>query len=122
MARSARVRINDRMPMFRRSLYTKMDDALREGAKDALIKAKSNAPLDKGQLRSASEIKKQSQATYRVSFWEEYARFQEFGGDSKRRVRNYSTPGTGAHYLERAGDEQAAKLILKFHKHARRAF
>lgn len=33
-----------------------------------------------------------------------YARYQEFGGDGHREVRNYTTPGTQAHYLRDAGD------------------
>ena len=32
-----------------------------------------------------------------------YAAYQEFGGDGRRVVRHYTTPGTQAHYLRDAG-------------------
>lgn len=53
----------------------------------------------------------------------EYAAFQERGSraDGSHRVRKYSTSGTGAHFLERAGDKQVSKLPAKFAMHAQRA-
>ena len=115
------VRVNDKMPQFRRSAYSVMNDALREGAVDTLIRAKERAPFDKGGLRSDTELSKPGILKWRVSFWKEYARFQEFGGDSKRRVRNYSTSGTGKRYLKTSGDEQTKKIQLTFKKHGMRA-
>ena len=97
-----------------------MNDALREGARDTLIKAKTKAPFSKGDLRGETEIDQKGLLWWRVSFWMEYARFQEFGGDSKRRVRNYSTAGTGKGYLKKSGDEEAKKIVMKFKKHAGR--
>ena len=43
-------------------------------------------------------------ATVKVSFGNgiPYARYQEFGGDGYRVVKNYTTPGTQAHYLRDA--------------------
>jgi hypothetical protein len=114
-------KIINKMPAFRRNLYYVMDDALREGARDTLINAKNRAPFLKGGLRSDTEISRQGVLRYRVSFWKEYARFQEFGGDATRKVRNYSTSGTGKRYLKTAGDEQAKKINRTFSKHARRA-
>lgn len=115
------VKIVDKMPTFRGSVNIVMDDAVREAARDTLVKAKERAPLQKGGLRSQTEVNKRSQAKYRVSFFAEYARYQEFGGDDKRTVRNYTTPGTGAHYLKNAGDEMIDKLIGIFRKNGRRA-
>lgn len=114
-------RITNKLPSFARSLYNVLDDALKEAAKDTLINAKSKAPFDKGGLRSESEIENVKPLHKRVSFWKEYARFQEFGGDSKRRVRNYSHSGTGKHFLKKAGDEQSKKLTRTLKKHAGRA-
>jgi hypothetical protein len=113
--------INDKMPSFTRSLYNVLDDALREGARDTLINAKDKAPFSKGGLRSESEVKKNTNLSWRISFWIEYARFQEFGGDSKRRVRKYSHSGTGAHFLKNSGDEQATKMNMILRKHSQRA-
>lgn len=117
----SRVTVEDKLPSFKRSLYNVMDDALREGARDTLIQAKSNAPFKKGSLRSNSDTTKRTKLSWRISFWIEYARFQEFGGDGRRRVRKYSTSGTGAHYLGRAGDAQAKKMRGILNKHSRRA-
>lgn len=113
--------IIDKMPQFKRSVNNVFNDALREGARDALINAKDKAPYAKGGLRGESEIKKNNNLSWRISFWIEYARFQEFGGTAKRRVRNYSTSGTGAHFLRNAGDEQAERISSVFRKHALRA-
>ena len=113
--------IINRMPSFSRSVDSIMEDALREGGRDILVKAKTKAPFQKGGLRSESDVSSQGRLKQRVSFWKEYARFQEFGGDSKRRVRNYSHSGTGAHYLRDSGDEQAKKMNMIFKKHGLRA-
>ncbi len=115
------VRIDDNLPQFTRSLYSVMDDAIKEGARDTLRNARTRAPFKAGQLRSDSDIHKQGRLLWRISFWKEYARFQEFGGDGKRRVRNYSTSGTGKRYLQTSGDEQAMRIRAVFKKHAMRA-
>lgn len=114
------VRVINKMPAFKRTLYSVFDDAVKEATRDTLIAAKNRAPFDKGQLRADTGIKQIRQLLYRVSFWKEYARFQEFGGDKKRRVRNYSTSGTGKGYLKKSGDEQAKKLAATFKKHGQR--
>ena len=116
-----KVIVIDKLPRFKGSLYNVMDDALNEGARDTLLKAKTKAPVEHGHLRGASEIKRVGRLKQRISFWIEYARFQEFGGDGKRRVRKYTTAGTGAHYLRNAGDEQARMMPNIIKKHAQRA-
>jgi hypothetical protein len=45
-----------------------------------------------------------------------YARYQEFGGDGRRVVRNYTTPGTHAHYLKQSGDAVSKRGIKEFIK------
>jgi len=116
-----KVTVNDKMPQFKRSLYNVLDDAIREAGRDTLIKAKNNAPFAKGDLRKNSIVDKVVPLKYRVSFWIEYARYQEFGGDSKHTIRKYTTGGTGKHYLKRAGDEEAKKLTMTIKKHTQRA-
>jgi hypothetical protein len=73
-----------------------------------------------GGLRADSETRQIKKMHWRISFWKVYARYQEFGGDSNRTVRKYTTPGTGAHFLRNAGDEQVKKLVSKFKKHGSR--
>jgi len=116
-----KVTVEDKMPQFKRSLYSVLDDAVREAGRDTLIKAKGNAPFKDGGLRANSIVDKVVPMRYRVSFWIEYARFQEFGGDSKRTVTRYTTGGTGKHFLKRAGDEESKKLQITFRKHIQRA-
>lgn len=115
------IRVEDKMPRFQVSARSVLADGLKEAARDTLIKARVKAPKRFGHLRAGSEHHAITPLKQRVSFWMEYARFQEFGGDSKRRVRNYSTSGTGAHYLRDSGNEQAKKLPMIFAKHGRRA-
>jgi hypothetical protein len=112
--------IHDRLPQFKGKLNLVLDDAFREGSRDILIKAKTKAPFLKGGLRKDTDVSKVEAFKWRVSFWSEYARYQEFGGDSKRRVRRYSTAGTGSHYLKNAGDEIASKFKMTVRKHTAR--
>jgi len=114
-------KVKDKLPQYKRSLYSVLDDALRDGSKDILINAKNKAPFAKGALRSNSNNNQAGRLKWRVSFWVEYARFQEFGGNNKRVVNNYTTPGTGKAYLKTAGDNQVVKIASSFKKHAQRA-
>lgn len=115
------VKVIDKLPSFKRSNAIVMNDALKEASRDILINAKRKAPHDKGGLRGESEEKSVGFLKRRVSFWVEYARFQEFGGDRKRRVRNYKHSGVGPHFLRNAGNNQAEKMPMTLAKHARRA-
>ena len=119
MAQSAKV--IDKLPSFKRSLYSVLNDALREAGKDTLINARRRAPFQKGPLRANSDVSQVHPLQQRVSFWIEYARFQELGGDSRRQIRHYTTPGTGKGFLKKSGDEQRDDLRKTFSKHARRA-
>jgi len=118
MASSAK--ITDRMPQFSVKAKLLLDQAIGEAAKDTLIDARNSAPFKGGELRRSSDTQQRKLLSHRVSFWIEYARFQEFGGDSRRRVRNYTTSGTGKHYLKRAGDKQVQKLKMTLKKHSSR--
>ena len=113
------VTVIDKLPLFAIMSRAALNNALREAARDGLIDAKEHAPFSKGDLRGVTDVHEFKLLTWRISFWMEYARFQEFGGDSKRQVRNYSTAGTGAHFLKNAGDKQREKLRMNFAKHSR---
>ena len=117
----SKVRIDNRLPQFSRSLESMLESALRSGARDILIDAKNNAPFKTGHLRSDSDIKKQAKLHYRISFFKEYARFQEYGGDGRRTVRNYTTAGTGKKYLTRAGDKGVKRLQRTIKNYAKGA-
>jgi len=115
------VRVINRLPQFSRSAESVLNDALREGASDILLNAKNKAPFRKGGLRSDTWIKSPSKLVQRVSFWKEYARFQEFGGDGRRVVKKYTTAGTGKAYLKTAGDNVVRRMPSILKKHAGRA-
>lgn len=82
-----------------------LDRALNRMAVDIERLSKVRVPVDKGQLKSSGKHVKVGPLHYRTEFNKEYAAYQEFGGDGKRIVRNYTTPGTGAHYLKNSGDQ-----------------
>lgn len=115
-----KVIVEDRMPQFKTKSKIVLNDAIREAAVNTLIKAKRQVPYKKNGLQTDSLTRMVAPLLWRVEFNKEYARFQEFGGDGKRKVRNYTTPGTGKHYLKRAGDEQMDKLRNIFKKHSSR--
>lgn len=117
----SKVTINDRLPQFSRSLENMMESAMRSAGRDILIDAENNAPKKDGYLRANKELNKIAKLHYRISFLAEYARFQEFGGDGKRTVRNYTTAGTGKRYLSRAGSAGAKKLARTLKTYARGA-
>lgn len=117
---SITVKIDNKLPMFTSKLKKNLDDAVKEAARDTLIESHRKAPFRKGGLRSKTETKPIGYLKMRVSYNKEYARYQEAGGDGRRKVRNYTTPGTGAHFLESSGDNQARKLANKIKKHAKR--
>lgn len=115
------MRVVNNLPRFSRTLYNVLDDALLEGARDILIKSKERAPFKQGALRSQSETHRVKFLHQRVSYWVEYARFQEMGGDGLRRIRNYTSPGTGKGFLKKSGNEVADRINMTLAKHARRA-
>lgn len=115
------MRVTNKLPAFGASAKQVLNDAMRSTAADILIKAKDRAPFKDGGLRGESDTHMTSLLSWRISFWIEYARFQELGGDSTRRVRKYTTSGTGKHFLKTSGDEGVAKLNTQFVIHGRRA-
>jgi len=117
----SRMKVEDNLPKFATSAYRVLDDALKEGARDILIDSKNKAPFRKGQLRSDTDITRPGNLHYRISYHKEYARYQEFGGDGRRTIRNYTTAGTGKGFLKNAGDKKVQQLNGIFRKHGGRA-
>jgi hypothetical protein len=111
------IRVINKLPIFSVKAKMVLDDALAEASKDILIDSKNIAPFKKGGLRSDSLAKKMKVLHWRVSYNKEYARYQEYGGDGKRVIRKYTTPGTGKAYLKTAGDNKIQKMIPLFKKH-----
>lgn len=81
-----------------------------EAMADAIMKvAKAKAPKLHGHLRNSSHINRISPTAREIVFGGsgvKYAMYQERGmrADGTHVVRNYTTPGTQAHYLQESGD------------------
>ena len=115
------IKIDDKLPIFTGKVKIYADNAVKELAKDIFSVAKSNAPYQKGRLRNESKpIDKKGEAHYWVQFRAIYARYQEFGGDGRRVVRKYTTPGTGKGYLQNAGNRQTSRALSVIKKHLTR--
>lgn len=73
---------------------------------DAIMKnAMITAPKLTGKMRNSSRVKKVGTHSREIIFGGgdvPYAHYQETGGNGK--IKHYTTPGTGAHYLENAGN------------------
>lgn len=95
-----------------------MDRALNRMAVDIERLSKAQVPLRKGQLRASGHFTRVGLLNYNVSYNMEYARFQEFGGDHKRTVRKYTTPGTKKFYLRDPGEEIAGHALEYFKNEA----
>lgn len=90
--------------------------ALERIAVDILVLSKGYVPQKKSFLLTSGRYRKIGDLNFRVEYGQEgpskaYARYQEYGGDGRRTVRNYSKPGTGKRYLGRAGDEISKKAL-----------
>lgn len=105
------VKIVDNIMRFARNNADAMDRALGNMSIDIERLAKMTVPFKQGPLRSSGHGIRTALLKHKVVFEKEYARFQEFGGDARRRVRHYSRPGSKAHYLKDAGDEVTKKAV-----------
>lgn len=114
-----KVRIDDRMPRFKRRMVVALDTAMRESSGKILAEATLKAPKDKGHLRADVEINHDRPLHWRISFNKEYAAAQEAGRTRGYKIRKYTTPGTGAHFLENAGDNETDRIVNRFRKHSR---
>lgn len=100
-----------------------ISNALTAVANAVLSRSKILAPMSgpdsatHGNLRNSGRYEKPDEFTRLVIYGNgivPYARYQEFGGDGKRVVRNYTTPGTQAYYLRDASDSVAKEGLKKY--------
>ena len=114
-------RINDRMPQFEISAKHYLKTALKEAASDFIKEAKRTVPRNKSHLQQSIRLGSPISDGIRIISDERYSAFQEYGGDSNRRVRRYTSPGTGKHFFKNAGKNAKARLPYLFKKHGSRA-
>ena len=99
-----KIKVIDNIQQFVVQNEAAMDRALNRMAIDIERASKARVPVDKGQLRASGYHMRIGPLNYRVVFNKEYAAYQEFGGDGRRTVKRYTTPGTGKFYLKDSGD------------------
>jgi len=121
------MRVESRIPEFKKITEMKLDKGLSLLAERIETEAKMKAPKSAGvqqggrrgtkpgQLKASGKTVRLSQGHYQVRFGDNasgaYARYQEYGGDGRRVVRRYSTPGTGKEYLRGAGENAQRDMI-----------
>lgn len=98
------LRIINNIGKFSKEYFNALDRALNRIAIDIERLSKTQVPLDKGQLRASGYHRRLGFLNYRIIYNKEYARYQEFGGDDRRVVRHYTTPGTKKFYLRDPGN------------------
>lgn len=109
------VRVVNKITEFARENEAAMDRALNKMSIDIERLSKEQVPFGKtGHLKASGRHERYGKLKYKTEFNREYARFQEFGGDEKRKVRRYSMPGKKAHYLRDPGVEVSKKAVEYF--------
>ena len=117
--RTSSVKVVNNMPKFYRSNTEMMGGALSRMGRDIVNISKIRVPFKDGDLMKSAEEVKVSVLHRKVLYNKEYAGYQERAKrkDGSRKVRNYSTPGTGKDFLKGAG-KQVKQNVLNYFKQA----
>lgn len=118
----SKVVITNNIKSFVKANDVHMNNAVERMADDTLKMAQIDVPLDKGVLQKSGEVEKNADMQYVVWFGKtgdasDYAAAQEAGTTRGHPISNYSTPGTGAHFLENAG-KKIRLIALQYLKQA----
>lgn len=97
------VRVNDNTGNVYNLTKQRASIFLRTAAEQIVQSSSPKTPRDKGNLRQ-DVLKTVSGLKGRIEWRKGYAEYQERGSrrDGSRRVKNYTTPGTGPHYAQNA--------------------
>ena len=108
-----RIKITDNSRAFFSKNQARIDWAFGRMVKDILNLAKAYVPFKSGDLQKSGQTTRLKALSHKVGFYTNYSAYQERGarGDGTRRVKRYSTPGTGANFLKRGGDKVASQAI-----------
>lgn len=92
------------------------DLALGAAAQDIEMIAVYYVPVDSGRLARMIRRRRKNALNWEVRVDEDYAAYQERGmrADGSHRVRKYSRPGSGPHYLARAAGVVQQKIASYF--------
>lgn len=110
------VQITDLTPSILNQTKQRASIYLRVIAEYIVDTSRPNTPKDKGNLNQ-DVLKTVTGLKGQIEWRKGYAQYQERGArrDGSRRVRNYTTPGTGAHFAENAVNN-AVGLATRFMK------
>lgn len=114
-----RAKVINNLKKFSKQDQEASDRAFERMAVDILRLSKIRVPHGKtGFLESSGRYRRVGILKYVVEYGQEgaskaYARFQEYGGDGNRVVRNYTKPGSGKAFL-RGSAEQVVKNALNY--------
>ncbi|MEI7632005.1 MAG: hypothetical protein WCJ60_01635 [bacterium] len=107
--------VKNDLPQFTVNLKATLELSLKEIARDTLIRAREKTPKNKGALRADSYVKRLSQLSWRVGYNKDYSYRME-----TVEYKNYTTTGTGAHYLGDALEVSNDMVKVAIFKHTGR--
>lgn len=112
------VKIDSKATAVEAMIKQNLTSAVSAMATAVLSTARMKAPKKDNHLRSSASVRGSGLQRDVVfgSMAVPYAAYQERGmrADGSHKVRHYTTPGTGAHYLEEAGDAIVKKGIQAY--------
>jgi len=118
----AKVTVDDNSKAFIRRNLNMLDRVAARGVQDIAMLTSGRIPRKSGNLMDRIETKKVDDGHHQVVIDEDYAAYQERGmrADGSRKVRKYTSAGTGPHALEKSGNQIASKLLAYIKKAASR--
>jgi hypothetical protein len=102
------VKVTDNTRQVQNSIVQKASIFLRFAADEVVEAGRKITPASARNPRLRNDVLKQVLGTRAIIKWNKaYAAYQERGMrlDGSHKVRNYTTPGTGAHFAERSVKE-----------------
>lgn len=120
------VKLEDKTVQFLLTHAFVVDDAVNEIADDILNLALAKVPIKEGTLYESGQVESKGTLHYIVSFGddgsdaENYAGAQEAGTTRGYKINNYTTAGTGAHFLEKAGKKVSPRIMFYLNKAQKR--
>jgi len=113
------VKVTNNIKRFVAQNASAMDRSLNKMAVDIERLSKEQVPFRNGQLKASGKHLKRGFLKWQVEYDTVYARYQEFGGDARRVIRNYTLPGKKSFYLRDPGDLISRRAVQYFLQEAK---
>lgn len=123
MTEKSEIIIKNHTDAFIKDVALRNDLALGAMAQDIEMMAVFKVPVDTGKLSRFIRRRRLSARHWEVRVDKEYAAYQERGmrADGSHRVRKYSRPGSGPHFLRDAGKQVMLRAKIYFRKAQKRS-